>query len=1103
MNKSLFKVFSTITILALMLMALPMQSAQAAPPLFANPTTTVFINEIHYDNAGTDAGEAVEIAGPAGTDLTGWSVVLYNGSSTQLNVYDTIPLSGVIPNQDNGYGFLAFVRAGIQNGSPDGMALVDAGSSVVQFLSYEGNFTAVNGPASGLASTDIGVSENGFGAVGNSLQLTGSGATYGDFTWAAEAPNTFGVVNTGQTFGGGGGGPNTNVIINEVDSDTPGTDVLEFVELYDGGVGNTALDGMVVVFYNGSNDLSYAFYDLDGFSTDANGYFVLGNVGVVPTPSIIFGGNGLQNGADAVALYADDAANFPTNIAVTTTNLLDAIVYDTSDADDIGLLVLLNAGQPQVDENGAGNSANDSIQRCPNGSGGARNTDTYTQETPTPGSENCPPPPPEACGDAFTPIYAVQGNGAASPLVGTEVAIEGIVVGDFQNNASVDNGNLNGFHVQDPTGDGDPATSDGVFVYAPGGMDVSVGDAIRVRGSVSEYNGMTEITAAQIWQCSTGNSLPVAATLSLPVTSVDDFEAYEGMRVTFPQNLIISEYFNFDRYNEIVLTSQRHLTPTAEFEPGPDSIQAAQDFLLDSITLDDGRSTQNSNPAIHPNGNVFDLANLFRGGDTVANVTGVMDYGFGLYRIQPTQGADYTSTNPRPAQPGVVGGNLKVVSMNTLNYFSTIDQGTSYWICGPLQNQECRGADTAEEFTRQRDKIIAAISVMNADVIGLLEIENNINDEAIQNLVDGLNTALGAGTYDYIHTGTIGGDAIKVALIYKPASVSLVGNYAILDSSVDSRFIDTKNRPALAQSFMDNSTGGIFSVAVNHLKSKGSDCNDVGDPDLGDGAGNCNITRTLAAQALVDWLAADPTGSGDTDSLIIGDLNSYDKEDPIDAIKAGPDDILGTADDYTDLVFQFQGEDAYSYVFDGQIGYLDYGLASASLTSQVTGVADWYVNADEPDLIDYDMTFKLPAQDALYAPDPFRYSDHDPVIIGLNVCDEIAPVFESVSVSPANLWPANHKYVNVTATVVVSDNFDPNPTVTLVSITSNEPDNGLGDGDTANDIVILDNFHFKLRAERSGIGTGRIYTITYMVTDACGNSTTVSVTVTVPLSQGK
>ena len=194
-----------------------------------------------------------------------------------------------------------------------------------------------------------------------------------------------------------------------------------------------------------------------------------------------------------------------------------------------------------------------------------------------------------------------------------------------------------------------------------------------------------------------------------------------------------------------------------------------------------------------------------------------------------------------------------------------------------------------------------------------------------------------------------------MALIYKPASVSLVGSYAILDSSVDIRFIDTKNRPTLAQTFMDNSTGGVFTVAVNHLKSKGSACDDVGDPDLGDGAGNCNLTRKAAAEAMVDWLASDPTGSGDEDFLIIGDLNSYDKEDPIDALVAGG---------YTDLVYAFHGEDAYSYVFDGQVGYLDYALASAGLLGEVTGVAEWHINADEADLIDYDTSFKGPNQDA-------------------------------------------------------------------------------------------------------------------------------------------
>ncbi len=584
----------------------------------------------------------------------------------------------------------------------------------------------------------------------------------------------------------------------------------------------------------------------------------------------------------------------------------------------------------------------------------------------------------------YIPIYSIQGSGLSAAITGT-VTTNGVVVGDFQNNSSVDNGNLNGFYIQDLTGDSDPLTSDGIFIYS-GSTDVLLGDQVSVTGSVSEYNGLTEINAAKIVVCSQDETV-APTTLSLPVSNVDALESYEGMLVTFPQELIISEYFNYDRYGEIVLTSTRHMTPTALYEPGSsEAAAAAQEFLLDKITLDDGRTAENPDPAIHPNGNVFDLTNLFRGGDIVQNLTGVLDYSFNLYRVHPTQGADYVAVNPRPDAPPEVGGTLKVVSMNTLNYFSTIDTGAK--ICGPLGNQECRGADTVEELLRQHNKLVAAISTMNPDVAGLIEIENNVNDQALQKLVDGLNAVMGAGTYDFVHTGPIGGDAIKVALIYKPASVSLVGDYAILDSSIDPRFIDDANRPVLAQSFEDTN-GGIFTVAVNHLKSKGSECD--ADPDLFDGAGNCNLTRLAAAEALVDWLDTVPTGSGDKDVMIIGDLNSYDKEDPIDAIIAGPDDILGTFDDYVDMTFLNEGEHAYSYVFDGQIGYLDYAM-TATLADQVTGTTTWHVNADEPDLIDYEMSFKKDAQDAIYAPDFYRYSDHDPVIIGL----DLIPTYEFI-----------------------------------------------------------------------------------------------------------
>ena len=324
-----------------------------------------------------------------------------------------------------------------------------------------------------------------------------------------------------------------------------------------------------------------------------------------------------------------------------------------------------------------------------------------------------------------------------------------------------------------------------------------------------------------------------------------------------------------------------------------------------------------------------------------------------------------------------------MVSFNVLNYFVTLTSEGS--ICGPAGNQGCRGADNAEEFARQKAKIVSALAAIDADVYGLMEIENDspiAGNDAVADLVAGLNAVAGAGTYDYIETGSIGGDVIKQAILYKPASVTPVGEFQVLDSSVDSRFIDDANRPVLAQAFADNVTDVEFVVAVNHLKSKGSACD--GDPDLGDGQGNCNLTRLAAAEALVDWLA-NPTYFPDVEkTLIIGDLNSYDKEDPIDAIKLGADDAAGTGDDYLDMIFEKQGDYAYGYVFDGQTGYLDHALANLSLAENIADVNFWHSNADEPDLIDYDTSFKLPAQDALYAPDAYRSSDHDPVIVTMS-----------------------------------------------------------------------------------------------------------------------
>ncbi|WP_020529122.1 T9SS type A sorting domain-containing protein [Flexithrix dorotheae] len=346
--------------------------------------TPVFINEIHYDNASTDVGESIEIAGPADTDLTGWSIVLYNGSNG--SVYNTSPLSGTINDLGNGYGVVTqtYPSNGIQNGAPDGIALVNAGGSVIQFLSYEGTFAAVEGPANGLTSTDIGVAETSSTPEGASLQLNGTGTNYEDFTWSIPATSTFNAFNIEQTFGT----PVVKIVINEIDSDNPGTDALEFIELYDGGVGNSPLNGLIVVLYNGSNDESYNTIDLSGEVTDANGYFVIGSANVTNVDLVAFTTNGLQNGQDAVALYMTDPALFPNNTPVTTTDLIDAIVYGTGDPDDTELSILLNAGQAQLDENINGDKDNQSLQRIPNGEGGERNTSSFAATTPTPGASN-------------------------------------------------------------------------------------------------------------------------------------------------------------------------------------------------------------------------------------------------------------------------------------------------------------------------------------------------------------------------------------------------------------------------------------------------------------------------------------------------------------------------------------------------------------------------------------------------------------------------------------------------------------------------------------------------------------------------------------------
>ena len=1062
MNKSLFKMFSLIIILALMFMALPMQNAQAAGSVSLTTLGTAYTQDFNTLASTPDNGTNSILP-------TGWD---FSESGTNANTTYRVGTGSNTAGDTYSFGATGSVErafGGLLSGSLNptigAQFTNNTGSTVTALdISYVGEMWRA------------GVTNRG-AADRLDFQLSMDATSLATGTWADYDSLDF-------------NSPNTNTISGALSGNSPGNQTSLSFSITGLNIPNGSTFWIRWIDFNiSSSD--------DGLAVDD---FSL-------TPSIV------DAAPEVTGTYpVNGATDFPIDANLTVT--FSEPVNVTS-----SWFTLVCSVSGTVATTFSGGPTTFTLDPSISLTNGESCTLTVLANQVSDQDTNDPPDnmvfnfvvgfsPFDICAAPFTPIYNIQGPGIAVAIPGT-VTTKGVVVGDFEGSASV-----SGFFLQDLTGDGDAATSDGIFVYTGSSNLVSVGQVVRVTGYARERFNQTTLNgsnsnssavpAANIVQCGTG-SVP-ATEVTMPFADADYPERFEGMLVRLPQSLVISEYFNYDRFGEIVLAlpldgEPRPFTGTALDEPGAPANARTLANSLRRITLDDVQSAQNPAVLRHPNGDPFSLTNRFRGGDLVQNTVGVLGYDFSLYRIFPTGPADYTSVNSRPAAPEPVGGSLRVAAMNTLNFFVTPDYPTGDPLdnkCGPLNNVECRGwdSDQVDEYTRQRTKLLAALSGLDADIIGLNEMENTTGVEPLAEIVSGL------PGYAYINTGTIGTDAIKVGLIYRPAKVAPIGVYQTLDSSDDPRFIDTKSRPALAQTFQDLSTGGIFTVAVNHLKSKGSDCLDVGDPDTGDGQGNCNGTRTLAAQALVDWLATDPTGSGDADFIILGDLNSYAMEDPVDAIKAGPDDIAGTSDDYTNLIAYFQGTYAYSYTFDGQAGYLDHALASANLFPQVIGAADWHINSDEPDVLDYDTSFKPPAQDALYEPNAYRTSDHDPVIVGLNVCDEIAPVFEEVSVSPDSLWPANHKYVDVEATVVVSDNFDPNPSVTLVSVTSNEPDNGDDDGDTVNDIVIVDATHFQLRAERSGVGTGRIYTITYMVTDACGNSTTQSVTVTVPLSQG-
>lgn len=451
-----------------------------------------------------------------------------------------------------------------------------------------------------------------------------------------------------------------------------------------------------------------------------------------------------------------------------------------------------------------------------------------------------------------------------------------------------------------------------------------------------------------------------------------DWDKYVGQRVRIPGQLVVVDTYNLASRGQVSLATQRLYIPTEIIDPNDDpadgvqydgksnakAVNAVQKQNNASwITLDDGVDQPDRFPvALFPAFGT-DQESL-RAGSTVSDVGGVVRKVDGRTFLVVDQPLSVQPA-PRPPRPDLGNANVTVASFNVLNYFSTIDDGSN----------QARGADSFSELERQTQKLVSAIVEMDADVIGLMELENNLDAE--QRLVAAVNERLGQQVYvgcglpEGFRNLPGGGDTIRVGLIYRRDRVEPAGTIAAIK---DNAFWN--GRAPLLNTFRRVGGKNTFTVVVNHFKSKGGRDARGADSDQRDGQGAYNDSRKSQARAVAEAIE----GRIKSDRvLVIGDLNAYRQEDPIDLLRA---------EGLTDLMAKRSIDQAYSYVYFGQAGSLDHCFATPELARQVVGVATWHINSDEPRCLDYNEEF---GKQVFYRPTPFRCSDHDPVLIGLRL----------------------------------------------------------------------------------------------------------------------
>ncbi|GGI45659.1 5'-nucleotidase [Agromyces flavus] len=585
---------------------------------------------------------------------------------------------------------------------------------------------------------------------------------------------------------------------------------------------------------------------------------------------------------------------------------------------------------------------------------------------------------------------ATQGPNGISPLDGQVVTVEGVVTGDHRGTAS-----NRGLYIQTAgsggSTDATPGASDGLFVFLSSNpaAGVAIGDKVKVTGRVSDFNTVTQVSATaagSVELVQAGVGVPAVTPLAATVLG-SAREAFEAMLVRPSGTYKLVSSHNLQSFGEL-WTSAGSTMPVEAFETQtPTTVKDGATIVNPAATavttannsarliLDDGYSVGISDAA-HPGDQpYFTKDKVVRNGDVVNFPEGgsLLSFGFGNWRLQPptpindaspanlkptfsTLASDGKTVigNPRPAAPPVVGGDIQVASFNVLNYFTTLSS----------DNPAARGAETAEEFAIQESKIVTAINELDADVVALQEIENSVKlgeapDEALSSLVKALNAAAGKTVWDYVRTPDELHDAaitdvITNAIIYKPSVVKPSGE---AQTVIDETVWDIAREP-IAQTFKYGKQ--FVTVIANHFKSKSGT-----DPNKQPGQDAFNAERVEQAQALLKF--ANSVSDGRKNAVyLIGDFNSYAKEDPIKVFTdAGWNDLLFT-----------RARGQYTYTFDGELGSLDHVIASPAASDRVDKVAVWGINSPEWSQREYWGT-------AAESGTPFRSSDHDPILVGV------------------------------------------------------------------------------------------------------------------------